>query len=575
MKLRTKVTLITAASTLVPLLLVGVTGRIFFLHRAKLEHQKDLIRISDSVKAQFQSWKEEVVTQVEQLALATDPFMSNLIIAAARGGLQPTTARRLAILGPETMRARGLELMTVVGEKNRLWVVGHFPGMTGHISHKVPSNMLAMTRISEDRLMVDGLPVSQLALQVWRTVRVPHGSALKLMGGALVERWFREKLRLPIYVEASLSDQRGEVIYQTANWPELSDASARTALDLGHGDGSVTLTFNLAISERPLQDTLRTINWLLAGVALIALCLSLLLGLLSQRVTRPLEELVSSVRGVGAGDLEVVLEPGAEDEIGDLVRAFNEMAARLKASRLRLAVAERAAAWRDIARVVAHEVRNPLSPIQTSVENIRNAYRKGHPEFTEILDESADAVIAEVNRLKQMVDEFSRFARLPKPKKEKCDICALSKRAVQHYRSGQGSAGSPVGLELPKNTSDSILIVDGDPDQLAQVLVNLIANAEKAVASRPSPQIVISISCQNSDVTICVRDNGEGFTDEFAKRMFDPYVTSHEAEGGTGLGLAIVQRIVLDHGGTIDGQYTKGAGTTFTINLPRSIVDET
>jgi nitrogen fixation/metabolism regulation signal transduction histidine kinase len=265
------------------------------------------------------------------------------------------------------------------------------------------------------------------------------------------------------------------------------------------------------------------------------------------------------------------------------VASFNNMAQQLSDSQDRLAAAERVAAWREIAQRIAHEIKNPLFPIQTSIETLQKVYAKKHPDFEEIFDESTGTILEEVGRLKRIVSEFSSFARMPKPKLAPCDVGDLVKQVAARY-AGDATVALEVADELPS--------IEADREQLTQVLVNLINNAKDAVAEaqraaassrsgegtpeeQPAAgQIVLAARVRAGEgdapdmVVIDVRDSGAGFDRETATKLFTPYFTTKGRAGGSGLGLAIVHRIVTDHGGTIEARSVPGQGATFSVRLP-------
>uniref|UniRef100_UPI001FAF0A1E sensor histidine kinase n=4 Tax=Anaeromyxobacter TaxID=161492 RepID=UPI001FAF0A1E len=282
-------------------------------------------------------------------------------------------------------------------------------------------------------------------------------------------------------------------------------------------------------------------------------------ALLASRVTRPVDALRSAALRVAAGDLGARVEGvGASGEVGELVRAFNGMTADLAASRGRLAQAERIAAWREVARRLAHEIKNPLTPIAMSVETLRDAHARGRRDFGEIFDEGTRAIGEEVRRLKRIVDEFSRFARLPAPERAAISPEELVQSVLALFPT------PPEGVVVAREVEPGLPPVLADRDQILQVLLNLVGNALDAMpaggtlrlaARRAGPAVAFSVS-----------DTGPGIGPEELPRVFEPYFTTKE--GGTGLGLAIAQRIAEEHGGALEVASVQGAGATFTLTLP-------
>jgi nitrogen fixation/metabolism regulation signal transduction histidine kinase len=281
-------------------------------------------------------------------------------------------------------------------------------------------------------------------------------------------------------------------------------------------------------------------------------------ALLASRVTHPVEALRAAALRVAAGDLGARVETRAAGEVGELVRAFNGMTADLAASRARLAQAERVAAWREVARRLAHEIKNPLTPIAMSVETLRDAHARARPDFGEIFEEGTRAIGEEVRRLKRIVDEFSRFARLPAPERTPVAPDELVQSVLALF------PAPPPGVTVAREIEAGLPAVLADRDQVLQVLLNLMRNALDAMPAGGT--VAIRARRAGSVVAFSVSDTGPGIRPEDRPRVFEPYFTTKE--GGTGLGLAIAQRIAEEHGGALELSSAQGPGTTFTLTLP-------
>ncbi len=250
----------------------------------------------------------------------------------------------------------------------------------------------------------------------------------------------------------------------------------------------------------------------------------------------------------------------SKDEVGAVASAFNFMMEDLRTSKERLVIAERIAAWQEIARRLAHEIKNPLTPIQMAMDTLRKTWRKKHPSFDEILEESTTTVLQEADRLKHIVTEFSDFARMPKPEFQRVDLNEVIRSALTLY---QGAA--PI-----KTTLGTVPQLDADKNQLNQVVLNLVENARDAIGKRSDGRISVSTKLGDAGdrALLTVEDNGPGVPTELKDKVFAPYFTTKHARGGTGLGLAIVHRIVSDHGGRIVIGDNPGGGAKFVIELP-------
>jgi nitrogen fixation/metabolism regulation signal transduction histidine kinase len=250
-------------------------------------------------------------------------------------------------------------------------------------------------------------------------------------------------------------------------------------------------------------------------------------------------------------------------EVAELAQAFDTMLEDLAVTRRRLAATSRVAAWREVARRVAHEVKNPLAPIRAAVETLRRLRARNDPAFDEYFDEATRTVLDEVHRIANIVTEFTRFARLPPPHPQDCDVMDLARHVARLYETNPTGASVEVVVErVPP-------VVRADRDQIIQVLTNLVQNALDAVASLGERgRVVIAAGGDGkTQATVTVSDNGQGIAPELGTRLFEPYATTKTH--GTGLGLAIAQRIAIEHNGElalVGGGPGKGA--VFRLVLP-------
>jgi nitrogen fixation/metabolism regulation signal transduction histidine kinase len=250
------------------------------------------------------------------------------------------------------------------------------------------------------------------------------------------------------------------------------------------------------------------------------------------------------------------------EEVQRLVSAFQEMSANIEQSREELIQAERVAAWREIARGLAHELKNPLTPIQASMDVIRRARRLDRPDFDEILDEQAGAVVEEVQRLKELADSFARFARLPDPNPEPLDPRVILDSVVSLY----ADDGVTVTRDYPREP----LALIADKTQLLTAVTNLVKNALEAAEEHDGVTALHLHVIGPDPIIIGIEDSGPGVSPEVSERLFTPYVTT-KGSRGTGLGLALVHRIALEHGGSVSGgRSTTLGGARFELRLPGS-----
>jgi nitrogen fixation/metabolism regulation signal transduction histidine kinase len=290
----------------------------------------------------------------------------------------------------------------------------------------------------------------------------------------------------------------------------------------------------------------------------VLIVVALVAGLLwSRQMVRPLEKLVGATRRVARGDLEFRLEREGPGEVGELVHSFDNMVGRLAEQRRDLARLERAAAWRGMARTLAHEVKNPLTPILMAVHQVRDSYPGGDAKYQALLNEVAEIVGEEVDSLRRLVREFGDFARLPKPEPRPGDLGALLGEMVQLY----GAEKLVLDDRAPGGEGWF------DHDALRRVLINLIDNGLAACRAAGAAECVgLQALPGEPGVTLTISDEGTGIAPENLERVFEPDFTTKR--DGMGLGLAIAQNIVIGHGGRLGVQSEVGRGSTFTLTLP-------
>jgi signal transduction histidine kinase len=352
-----------------------------------------------------------------------------------------------------------------------------------------------------------------------------------------------------------------DVIQWTA---ESASAEAVYALPLAR-TGNVLGVLLVGNSLREQVSLERSILWTGVAVAASGIVLGVLLGWwVTERVTKPVERFAAGARTVAAGDWSVRVEAGTSDEIGDLARAFNQMTEQLIAQQDRALQAERVAAWRELARRLAHELKNPLFPLQITVENLQRARDRAPAEFDEIFRESTATLLAELAQLKTIIGRFSDFARMPRPVFQPVDVNQVVSGVMKLFDARLASNGERK-IESRTELDSSVASVPADAEQLGRALRNLVLNAMDAMPEGGTLRVRTQAS--EAGVRIEVSDSGQGLTAEECERLFTPYYTTKQH--GTGLGLAIVQSVVSDHHGRISVSSEPGRGATFTIELPK------
>ena len=347
----------------------------------------------------------------------------------------------------------------------------------------------------------------------------------------------------------------------------VTDASSITAIPLQGRDKQLLAILLVENSRAELLSLKRYIQETAAAVGGAGVLLGLMLSFwVASRVTRPLRDLARSVQEVAAGKWDTRAAVSSSDEVGQLARDFNDMTQQLVEQRDRMIQAERVAAWRELARRLAHELKNPLFPLQITIENLQRSRAASPEQFDEVFRESTSTLLAELGHLKTIIGRFSDFAKMPAPELEPVDVNQIAREVMQLFEAQLRAPGQPAvetRLQLTAESGE----VPADPDQLRRALRNLVLNAFDAMPQGGT--LTIRTSRQDGKVAVEVSDTGQGLTPEECDRLFTPYYTTKQH--GTGLGLAIVQSVVSDHKGTITVQSKPGEGTTFRIELKAAL----
>jgi signal transduction histidine kinase len=312
-----------------------------------------------------------------------------------------------------------------------------------------------------------------------------------------------------------------------------------------------------------LKRHIRSVALLVGGGGVVLAIL--LSSWAAARVTRPVEQLAHAAGKVAAGHWNARVDVQGSDELAQLAESFNRMTEELLNQKERLVQAERVAAWRELARRLAHELKNPLFPLQLTVENLLRARQQGAEQFDEVFRESSQTLLAEVANLKAIVGRFSEFSRMPQPQLQPVQVNAVMTGIAQLFRAQlESKEHSPIrcAIELDPNLEP----IAADAELLHRAISNLVLNAMDAMPQGGT--LTLRTRGADAKVVIEVADTGQGLTPEECERIFTPYYTSKQH--GTGLGLAIAQSVVSDHKGRIGVSSQPGRGTTFVIELPRN-----
>lgn len=298
-------------------------------------------------------------------------------------------------------------------------------------------------------------------------------------------------------------------------------------------------------------------NFFYAFVALglIILSAAVILGIwISARITAPITSLVEGTKEIGSGNLSHRIPPSkSDDEIGQLMSAFNQMAKQLRENQERMIYLEKMSAWKQMARKLAHEIKNPLSPIQLTLQQMVDKYEDNNAQYQKLLNECYGIINEEIGSLRKLVQEFSEFGRMPELALRKANLNELIREISAMY---SGRLQPDLDSSLPQFLFDE--------DRLRRVLINLVQNAIQA-----DPQgnpVKVKTKFIDNKARITVSDQGTGIPEELLSKIFEPHFSSKK--DGMGLGLAITRLIVEEHEGTIRVNSNVGEGSEFVVELP-------
>ncbi|MGA6987163.1 MAG: ATP-binding protein, partial [Terriglobales bacterium] len=340
-------------------------------------------------------------------------------------------------------------------------------------------------------------------------------------------------------------------------------ATNQPAPNQGGANQQLMCVLLVGSSRRPLIELQRQIistAMLVGGAGILVAVLASLW--FAARVTRPVVSLAEAARRVAAGDLSAKVDVESSDELGELAASFNHMTEDLLQQKDRTLQAERVAAWRELARRLAHELKNPLFPLQVTVENLMRARQKSPEMFEEVFREGTATLLAEINNLKTIIGRFSEFSKMPQPQRRPTQVNEVVRSVLRVFDAQLQQEKNRISVRT--ELDEALPEISADPDLLHRALQNLVLNAIDAMPQ--GGELAVRTQSLGNRIELSVSDTGSGLTQEECGRLFTPYYTTKQH--GTGLGLAIVQSVVSDHGGKISVESTKEKGTTFRIELP-------
>jgi nitrogen fixation/metabolism regulation signal transduction histidine kinase len=266
--------------------------------------------------------------------------------------------------------------------------------------------------------------------------------------------------------------------------------------------------------------------------------------------------------GLKFGKPNEKIELNRRDEIGALVAAYNMMIDKLAMSAEQLARSERESAWREMAKQVAHEIKNPLTPMKLSVQHLKRAWDENAPDFDKRVERFTNTIVEQIDSLSSIASEFSDFAKMPEARAEAIDLREVIQNALELYRN---DTQFDIRTRIPDTES---ILISADKKQMLRVLINLIKNAIQSFIPERRGLLSLSLEIKNQLIVISVQDNGHGISPDQQEKIFSPNFTTKSS--GMGLGLAMVKTIIEDSGGHISFSSQEGIGTIFTISFPLS-----
>lgn len=317
------------------------------------------------------------------------------------------------------------------------------------------------------------------------------------------------------------------------------------------------------LRQNDLREELSSSLLALINIYSLLIVASMMVSLLiANRLTTPLSILQEKISQLRLGRKNEIIDYKGHDEISSLVSEYNRMVKELEQSANRLARSERESAWKEMARQVAHEVKNPLTPMKLSVQYLLKAWEDGKPDFDERLRKFRDSMLEQIETLSAIASEFSYFAKLPETNPVKLNLVQLTENCAEFFKNNEENVEVVVKVE----GSDKVFI-HADRDQLLRAFNNLIRNAIQAIPSDRQGLVNILIYTDTDNVYVEVSDNGAGIPEEIREKIFAPNFTTKGS--GMGLGLAMTRTILENAHGDISFETREGIGTTFLIRLPR------
>lgn len=360
---------------------------------------------------------------------------------------------------------------------------------------------------------------------------------------------------------AALSiENRSEFVHRET-MGELSYLSAYVPFENSKGQLLGHLNLQHFAKQNAFEKQINDFVVAIINIAVLLLVITVVIAIfVSGWITKPLRLIQESFRKVELGAMNQPIDYKGDDEIGALVKDYNEKLAELELKAMQLARSERETAWREMAKQVAHEIKNPLTPMRLSLQHFERSFSPDDPKAEEKIQKIATSLVEQIDALTKIANEFSNFAKMPKANEEELDLIPLLEHMTDLY------ASEHVNIQFSK-PDGAIAMVFADKDLLVRVFNNLLKNAIQASEDASSVKIEIGFHENEQRYQISIKDHGEGIPSTIQNKIFVPNFTTKST--GTGLGLAMVKQIISNHNGEIWFDTVEGKGTTFHIELPK------
>jgi two-component system nitrogen regulation sensor histidine kinase NtrY len=573
MKFRLRIILLLILAAVLPLLAVFVSMSVYADRQRQSLVNMRLNSVYGGAVSSYERIGKSILSQMEKMA--DDQTLVRYLLVKDENGF--IDQQGLIDFAGNTRQLLNLDYLAVISPDGKVLARGHDPGLFGddvsgdpvfaealggqkvqslakiHDSGDDVLTILSMVPIWYDNSELIGVIAGGTSLdeRFCRNLRDLSGAEILLTEGnvLLAKTIAGQQDEMGMYLQDKQTfHTRLQGLWYTFSRYPLRDYSGNKVADLLMG-----------VSTQDLDMLFSNMRIIYGGFAVGGLILAIIFGyLLSSGFTRPIGNLTWAADRIASGDFTARVEYSGRGELANLIDTFNDMAADLEDYRRKLIESERIAAFSMMARKVAHEIKNPLTPIRIAIEDLRRAYKASDPNFGDAFRQSTMTVLEEVSSLTRIVDEFSEFAKFPPPKLAQDDLNDIVQTALPLFYKQEESGIFDIDL------SRKDLPVLADRDQIKRAIVNLVKNGLEAIPA--TGRVVLRTVRTEKAAILIVSDNGPGLAPAIRENLFTPYMTTKA--GGSGLGLVIVKKIVSEHDGKIKIADQTTGGTAAIIELP-------